>query len=385
MHLQWVKRMLNNNNIDNIRSDLPFIANGIYVDNASVSPISREVQSACDHFNTIIAEQLRDAKELTKVHYDNGRVLAAKLIGSSARNITYIQNTSHGLSLVALGIDWKDGDNIIVSSNEFPSNYLCWLQLKEKGVEIRLISSDDGTLEPELVRSAINDRTRLVAISHVQFYSGYRVDLANIATICSKHKALLVVDGTQSVGAIALDVGLMGIDVLAVSAHKWMMGPRGIGFASISDGALNQIKPSIVGWLSVNEPFAFNRTLDYLPDARRFEAGTPNGSGIFGLEKRLEQIHRFGIEHIEDRVLHLSQLVTELALKNGINPVYLYERERSSGIVLLRTSHMNASEMNERLSSEKIFASVRNGAIRIAAHYYNTADEIEHIVSVMKE
>lgn len=370
--------------LDEIRSGIPYLKNGIYVDNASVSPVPRDVHQACEQFNAIIGEQLRDAKELTKPHYDRGRALAAKLVGSSAHNITYIQNTSHGLLLVALGIDWKEGDNLVVSAQEFPSNYLCWVQLAAKGVEIRQITSDDGRIDADLIRTAINNRTRLVAISHVQFYSGFRVDVASIGSICRASGALLVVDGTQSVGALKLDVSKTGIDVLAVSAHKWLMGPRGIGFASFSDRALEVIKPSIVGWLSVNEPFAFHRRLDFLPDARRFEAGTPNGSGIFGLEKRLEQIDQLGIDWIESRVLELNELVCELASRNSIRPVYQFENNHRSGIALLQRADMNAVDLNNQLSANHIFASVRNGAIRIATHYYNTSDEIEEIIKVMK-
>ena len=376
--------MTKDNNIDHIRDGIPYLKNGIYVDNASVTPVPRDVHAACEHFNQIINENLRDAKELTKPHYDRGRVLAAKLVGSSAENITYIQNTSHGLSLVAMGIDWKDGDNIVVCAQEFPSNYLCWIQLAAKGVEIRQVTSTNGRIDPDLILPAVNERTRVIAISHVQFYSGFRVNVASIAQICSQFGALLVVDGTQSIGALKLDVSVAGIDVLAVSAHKWLMGPRGIGFASFSRKALEMIKPSIVGWLSVNDPFAFHRKLDFLPDARRFEAGTPNGSGIFGLEKRLEQIDQLGIDWIENRVLELNQLLFELASSNSINPVYRFEANHRSGIALLQKADTNAVELNNILSSKRIFASVRNGAIRIATHYYNTVDEIEQIIDAMK-
>jgi selenocysteine lyase/cysteine desulfurase len=247
-------------------------------------------------------------------------------VGSYSKNIAFVQNTSHGLSLVALGLDWRPGDNLVVCAQEFPSNYLCWIQLEAKGVEIRQVSALDGRLDTDIIQQAMDGRTRVVAISHVQFYSGFRVDVAALGDSCQKCAALLVVDGTQSIGAIRLDVSASGVDVLVVSAHKWLMGPRGIGFASFSDRALERITPAIVGWMSVNDPFAFNRTLDHLPDARRFESGTPNGTGIFGLRERLAQIDELGIDWIEDRVLNLNELILELALRNGIKPVYQFDR-----------------------------------------------------------
>lgn len=366
-----------------IRSDIPFLKHGIYVDNASVSPVPNRVRKAAEMFNDIIAEQLRDAKELTKPHYDKGRALAAKLVGSSASNIAYVQNTSHGLSLVALGLDWREGDNVVICAQEFPSNYLCWIQLKGKGVEIRQVSSPDGTITPELLRDVIDNRTRVVAVSHVQFYSGFKVDLGAIADLCSKSGALLVVDGTQSIGAVKIDVNASGVDVLVASAHKWMMGPRGIGFAHFSDRALQHVKPVIVGWLSVNDPFAFNRTLDYLPDARRFESGTPNGSGMFGLAERLAQLDELGVDWVENRILDLNQRVIEGAKQKGLKPVYQFEWARRSGIALIQRDGVAAPEMLAMLNANQIFASVRNGSIRVAAHYYNTEAEIDQIIAVM--
>nr|WP_281351462.1 aminotransferase class V-fold PLP-dependent enzyme [Microvirga arsenatis] len=176
--------------------------NEIYVDNASVSPLPRRVQAASEHCNTIISEQLRDAKEIAKPYFDRGRTLAAKLVGSSPQNVAYFQNTSHGLPLVALGVDWRPGDNLIVCAQEFPANYLCWIQLAAMGVEVRQVTSPGGRLEPDLIREAMDDRTRVVAVSHVQFYSGFRVDVSALGDLCSECGALLVVDGTQSVGAL---------------------------------------------------------------------------------------------------------------------------------------------------------------------------------------
>lgn len=370
-------------NIAAIRNDIPFLKERIYVDNASVSPVPTRVRLAAERFNAIIAEQLRDARTLWTPVFDRGRALAAKLVGATARGVAYVQNTSHGLSLVALGLDWRPGDNLVVCNQEFPSNYLCWTQLEQQGVEVRRITSADGRLTPDQVQQAMDNRTRLVSVSHVQFFSGFRVDVAALGALCSKTSALLVVDGTQSVGAVGIDVQAAGIDVLVVSAHKWLMGPRGIGFAVFSDKALERITPRVIGWLSVNDPFEFKRTLDFLPDARRFEPGTPNGSGIFGLAERLAQIDELGMAWIESRVLDLNQQVCASAARHGLRPVYDFERGSRSGIALLKKDGRSVAELLATLNANRIFASVRNGAIRVASHYYNTTDEMERIVSVL--
>ncbi|OYR21489.1 aminotransferase class V-fold PLP-dependent enzyme [Brucella grignonensis] len=375
--------MISDQKISELRRDIPYLNGRIYVDNAAVSPISGRVRDASDQYNAIIAAHLREAKQLSRPYFEKGRMLAAKLIGSSPDHIAYVQNTSHGLSLVALGIDWRAGDNVVVCAQEFPSNYLCWLQLESLGVEIRKISATDGKLQPDVVRQALDDRTRVVTVSHVQFYSGYRVDVASLGELCRENGALLVVDGTQSIGAIELDVTAAGIDVLVTSAHKWMMGPRGIGFASFSNRALDQVTPRVTGWLSVNDPFDFNRTLDFLPDARRFEPGTPDGCGIFGLTERLSQIDELGIKAIETRILMLHAILRDRAQENGIEVCYQFDEKSSSGITLLQKPGVAATDLLAVLAENDVYASIRNGAIRISAHYYNTTDEIEQIISIL--
>ncbi|OCP14957.1 aminotransferase class V-fold PLP-dependent enzyme [Ensifer sp. LC163] len=374
---------MNNEKIQQLRSDIPYIHDKIYVDNASVTPIPIRVQLASEQYNKIFSENLREYRAASLPYFDKGRALAAKLVGSTPQSIAYVQNTAHGLSLVALGVDWRPGDNIVVCADEFPSNYLCWVQLTDMGVEVRQVTSTGGRIEPSQVRAVTDSRTRVVAVSHVQFYSGFRVDVAAFGEICTAAGALLVVDGTQSTGAIKLDVGASGVDVLVASAHKWMMGPRGIGFASFSDRALNSITPRIVGWLSVNDPFAFNRKLDFLPDARRFEPGTANGSGILGLAERLAQIDELGIDWIEERILSLSDLLREQALSKGLQPVYQFDDKFRSGINILKKPGVPTSELHSTLTANGIYASVRNEAVRVSPHYYNTSDEIEQIIAVM--
>ncbi|MQY50106.1 aminotransferase class V-fold PLP-dependent enzyme [Rhizobiales bacterium RZME27] len=369
--------------ISQLRSDIPYIHDKIYVDNASVTPIPKRVQVASEHYNRIVSEKLREYRVASLPFFDKGRALAAKLVGSRPDNIAYVQNTAHGLSLVALGIDWRPGDNIVVCAEDFPSNFLCWVQLGELGVDVRQVGSRTGRIDVSDVREVIDSRTRVVSVSHVQFYSGFRVDVAALGEICAASGALLVVDGTQSTGAIKLDVGAAGVDVLVVSAHKWMMGPRGIGFASFSERALAAITPRVVGWLSVNDPFAFNRKLDFLPDARRFEPGTANGSGILGLVERLAQIDELGIDWIEERVLWLSTVLRERARQEGLELVYDFDGKTGSGINLLRRPGTPTLETHANLTANGIFASIRNDAIRISPHYYNTPDEIERIVTVM--
>ncbi len=182
---------------------------------------------------------------------------------------------------------------------------------------------------------------------------------------------------------MSFDAQASGVDVLVVSAHKWLMGPRGIGFAAFSDHALAQITPRIVGWLSVNDPFGFNRTLEFLPDARRFEAGMPNATGVFGLSERLTQIDELGMDWIGTRVVDLNAMLREEARRAGLELAYDVERERSSGIALVRKPGVETTKVLARLNENRIYASVRGGAIRVAPHCHNTQSEIERVVTVI--
>lgn len=370
--------------IAEIRVHYPIVKECIYWNNAAVSPISTGVRDAIAQqasLHTLDPSGITVASAPTS---EKGRRLAAKFVGSTADRIAYIQNTSHGLSLVALGIDWTPGDNLVVPELEFPSNYLIWESLALRGVEIRKMKARTGALAPDDLRTLVDRRTKLVAVSHVQFYSGFRVDLAAFAQICRENDALLVVDGTQSVGVLRLDLQADGVDVLVVSAHKWMLGPVGIGFMSFSERAFERVHPRIVGWLSVKDAFAFHRVLDFLPDAKRFEPGTENGAGIFGLTRRLEEIDSVGIKQIEDYVLALGARIRAQAKRSGLDVISDWVEEAQSGIILLRDPKIPTNALFEILDAAGVKCSVRNDAIRFSPHYYCDDDELSAVFNALR-
>jgi cysteine desulfurase / selenocysteine lyase len=305
-----------------------------------------------------------------------GRRHAARLVGAAPENIAYVQNTSHGISLIANGLGLRAGDNVVLSALEFPSNTLPWLRLAAAGVDIRRAAPIAGRMTPDAVRPAIDANTRVLALSHVQYWNGHRCDLAALATLCREHDILLVVDGTQSVGAMRLDMQQAGVDALVVSAHKWMLGPLGIGFMALGPRASDRVSVTIPGWLAVNEPFAFRNTLDYLPDARRFEPGTENAGGICGLVERFREIDEYGIAAIEARVLGLIEAVAEGALQRGAEVDLHPAVGERSGILTFRLRAVDNAAAVRHLLERKVRVSLRNGAIRVSPHYYNDESDI---------
>jgi selenocysteine lyase/cysteine desulfurase len=292
------------------RRRFPSVSEGIYFDHASVGPISTDVASA---MRTVLAgHESRGFQYTWRDEAEAARAEVARLVGSDASSIAFAQNTSFGLSLVANGLGWTPGDNVVLPALEFPSNFCPWINLRRQGVEVRLVGAPHGHVDVEDVRAAVDDRTRVVAISAVQFSTGYRYDLGPLADLADDGP-LLVVDGTQSVGAVATDVVAQGIDVLAVSSHKWLMGPPGAGFVHMAARARDRVRPSVVGWLSVPDPLAFDYNLTFGADASRYEPGTENLVGNIGLGAAAALMNEFTPAWVEARVLELTdQLVDGL-------------------------------------------------------------------------
>ena len=370
-------------NLAAVRRDFPIVERCIYLNHAAVGPVSRRVHRAVIARSELQMEQIDSASELSAPIYSKGRELAARLVGAKPERIAYVQNTSHGLSLVADGIDWREGDNVVVPAAEFPSNYLVWKTLESKGVVLRHWPLAEGRLTTDGLRGLVDARTRVVAVSQVQFHNGFRCDLAAFGAVCQRHDALLVVDGTQSVGAMAIDIAATGVDALVVSAHKWLLGPLGIGFMALSDRTFERIEVHFVGWLSVKEPFQFRRVLDLLPTAERFEPGTENGTGIYGLTARLEEIEEIGLAAIEGRILALNDGLAEAVRRMGYvihSPWGACER---SGILTFKHPTIASETLLRRLDEAGIRASLRSGKIRISPHYYNSEAEMEETAQTL--
>lgn len=366
--------------VDRIRAEFPITGHAVYLNHAAVGPIPRRSQRA-------MAEAIEAYLVLDRTGWverdRHVRAQSAALINARPDQIAFIKNTSEGLSMAANGLDWRAGDNAIIPAGDFPSVVYPWLNLADQGVEARLIEARDGRILLDDLRAAIDGRTRAIAISTVQFKSGFRCDLAAIGALCREHDLLFVVDGIQSLGALGCDVQGCGIDVLAADAHKWLMGSQGIGIFYCSDRALERLKVRTVGWLSVKEPFQFLPEIDLLPDARRFEPGSENTIGIFGLGGTLDLIMELGIDAIEARVLALTDLLCDGLACKGYrvrSPRGVCER---SGIVIFDSAAHPTDDVFQRLTAERVMVSVRGGGIRVSPHYYNTEAEIEQLLHLL--
>ena len=366
-----------------VRADFPITQRCTYVNHAAVGPISRPVQAAMVEQATLHMDGCMLERGVWQNRETRARELAAALVNATPERIAMIQNTSHGMSIVTQGIDWRAGDNVVLAACEFPSNYYPWTNLESRGVEARLAARDDGRPTAADLAPLIDARTRVVAVSQVQFLTGFRSDLGAIAALCRAHDALLVVDGTQGFGAMTIDLAATGVDVLAVSAHKWLLGPLGIGFLALSDRAFERLSVAAVGWLSVEDPFAFNYRLDLLPDVRRFEPGTENAAGISGLQAALQMIADLGATTIESRVIALTDRLCDGLRGNNYEILSSRAPGEASGIVTFRGEGGRTEQALERLAAADILVSARAGGVRVSPHHYNSEDEIDHIIATL--
>ena len=364
-----------------LRAELPITEQMTYLNHAAVGPVPTSIACAAARAGEMQGCDPAEMNETLAEKMAAARNSAARLWGAAPERIAFVQNTSHGLSLIANGLPMQRDDQIVVSSQEFPSNYLPWLRQNTQVIDFPL---NQGRLTAETLASALTDKTRLVALSHVQFHNGYRADLASLARVTRQSDAFLIVDGTQSIGAMEFDLDGWGVDALVFSSHKWMLCPKGIGMMLLSQRLLDVLAVTVVGWQSVNDRFAFNRTLDLLPSAARFESGTENAPGIFAIAERLSQLEALGSSVIAQRVMDLATSLANGLRDDGWTVTSPGNPAERSGIVTARHPSLAVDQVVANLERQDIRASARNGALRLSPHIHNTHSEIEQALACLR-
>jgi len=304
------------------------------------------------------------------------RESAATLINAAPDEVAFVKNTSHGLSIVAEGLEWKSGDNVLVYEKEFPSNVYPWLNLARKGVEVKYIPSRSGRIRLEDIAHLIDSRTKLLTISSVQFSNGFKVDLSKVGALCKAKGVLFCVDAIQSLGVLPMNVTDANIDFLAADGHKWLLSVEGTGIFYCRKERAASINPPLMGWKSVRNAHDFDHiTLRLRNDALRFEEGSSNTIGVIALGAALDLLFEVGINRIEDSVLALGALIIEMAEKRGLKVKTPKEREERGGIVSL-AGNFDAAFVKDSLREQGIMVNVRDKALRIAPHFYNDKADV---------
>lgn len=298
---------------DQLRALFPITQRAIYLNHAAVSPLPSTTLQA-------VESQLRDVAENGSVNYrswiavkEKARTMAAQMIGARPEQLAFMRNTSDGLSTVANGYPWSQGENLVTFRNEFPSNIYPWLRLRDAfGVEVRMCEEREGRIDLDEFVGLIDSKTRMVAISQVQYASGFRADLERIGHAARKHDALLVVDVIQAMGVMPTNVEEELIDVAAGASHKWLLSPEGVGLLYLSDRARDRLEPTLVGWISVPDPESYDDfEQEWNRGALAWETGTGPSALIHGLEASLRLLIETGVVRIANHLQHVTDYLCE--------------------------------------------------------------------------
>ena len=363
----------------------PLAEHYIHMNHAGVSPMSQRASAAIEQ--VVDASMHRPYRDhWAQDQADRVRGLVARLINASADSIALTRSTAHGISLLAQGLEWKAADNVVGAAGEYPANVYPWMALETGGVELRQAKPIDGRITPEGVFSLLDARTRVVALSHVEFWNGFRVDIETIGAECRRRGIVFAIDVMQSVGALKIDVARMPIDFCAAGAGKWLMGPSGVGFCFMTPELLERVRPVIVGVGSVaGSDRYFEYDLAFAPGARRFEESVVSLLDTAAFGAALELLLEVGAEAIESRVLELAKRLAEGLARNGCQIVEPWPRSRSesSGIVSFRKPGMSAAAVLRDLTAAHVIARIHQDFVRLSPHFYNTDEEVDRVLEVM--
>jgi len=371
---------------EEIRNLFPVTQKYAYLNSAAVSPVpARSVEA--------VLSQLKDVSENGTVNYtdwiatkERARALIGEMLGVRADQLAFMRNTSDGFSTIANGLRWKKGDNIVSFEREFPANFYAWRMVRDRfGVELRLCPERDGRIDLDEFIALIDENTRLVSISAVQFNSGFRADLKRISEAARKVEALFAVDIIQGFGAFGFDLPAQGVDIASGASHKWLFSPEGCGMLYLSDRARERIAPTLVGWISVETPWDFDdREQSFKPTALAWESGTGGASLFYGLEQSLLILRETGLSEIESYLEELTDYLCELAAGKNYEIVSSRAAGEKSQIVCLKhRGGLTSNEIAKRLEEENVIVSPRGDRLRVAPHFFNNRADIEKLAELL--
>jgi cysteine desulfurase/selenocysteine lyase len=369
-----------------IRSQFAALERYTYLNSAAVSPLPRTAVDA-------VISQLNDVAIHGSEHYtewvatkNRARELVAGMLNVKSEQVAFMRNTSDGFASIANGLNWDQRDNIVSFQGEFPANFYPWRMVRDRyGVELRLCPEREGRIDLEEFIGLIDSNTKLVAISSVQFASGFRADLEAIGRAARAVDALFAVDIIQGLGATGYDLPAQYVDLASCASHKWLCAPEGCGILYVSDRARDRIEPSFVGWISVETPWDFaDREQPFKPNALAWESGTGASSLFYGLEQSLKLLTETGLEKIEKYLDELTNYLCELLA--GKDFIILSSRtpgQRSAIVCIQHTNGLHCNEIYEHLQRENVIVSPRADRLRIAPHFYNDREDIERLVDAL--
>ena len=382
--------MPNNDNKDatmNIKNEFSLDKDLVYLNHAAVAPWPKRTANAIKAFtDENLHHGARYYPRWMKTETALREQLVSLLNASSVNDIALVKNTSEALSMVAHGLDWQPGDNVVFPDIEFPSNRIVWESLTRYGVEIRKISiGAHNSLEDALI-AAIDDNTKLLSTSSVQYATGLCMDLARLGAVCKQTDTLFCVDAIQSLGVLPMDVEAIHADFVMADGHKWLLAPEGLAVFYSRESARKQLKNNEFGWHMVEDIFAFDsQEWKEAVSARRFECGSPNMLCIHALHASLSLLLEVGINEVAKRVRANSHyLVRELKQIKGMQIISSEDLEEQSGIVTFCPASKDLNALYTQLMEKGVICAMRGGGIRFSPHFYMPEASLAKGISTLK-
>ncbi len=370
-----------------MNQEFPLHEHICYLNHAAVSPWPKRTQQAVAKFaeeNTVYGathylEWLKTEESLRK--------RLANLIGSPCSSeIALSKSTSEALSIIAYGLEWNEGDEIVISNQEFPSNRIVWESLATQGVQLKIADISNG--DPvEAITAEFTCKTKLVSISSVQYASGLKVDIDKLGKICNDRNILYCIDAIQSLGAIPFNISENHADFVVADGHKWMMGPEGLALLYVKPQVRDNLKISQYGWHMVKHRGDYTRdTWEIAPDATRFECGSPNMLGIHALNASLSLIEDVGIKQISAALsVNINYLLEGLKTIPKASILSSVEESKLAGIVTFKVDGITSEELYSKLMKAKVICACRGGGVRFSPHFYTDKGVIDKAIEKVKD
>lgn len=372
------------------REAFPACRERIFMAHAAVTAVPQVAVDAMDDFNRKSATGELDYSKVLLKDMDTVRESAAEIIECDIDEVALLGPTSLGLSLVANGLDWAPGDEIITYLDDYPANVYPWKNLEERGVKVVYLQPEEmGRITPEMVRDAITSHTRLIALASCHFLTGWVLDVEAVGEIAREHQVLFCLDAIQTVGAYP--TWAKHVDFLSADAHKWMLGPMTAGIFYVQRVHFDLLRPSLIGAWNVKSPnFIPQDKVDFEPGGRRYEPGVLNAQGLFGMKASIDMLTGIGISNVALRLIDLRLAFAEGLTKLGFDVVGPKNAGDSTGIVTFtdRESPDRITKLFAELSEAGIVASHRHDReglpyIRFSPHFYNTQAEVERVLKTL--
>ena len=370
-------------------SEFPWTADTIYLNNASIGPIPERTRRALDEFTAKrTAPHLLPDRELFG-GLAAARLGIAQLINADPSEIALATNTGFGLHLAAGALPLQPGDTVLLSDKEFPANVYPWLLLKSKGITVEMARcrAEGWPDEEHLLERLRDPKVRVLAVSFVQFSNGYRADLKRLGAACRANGTYLVVDGIQGIGNSVLDVRETPVDILSCGGQKWLLSPWGSGFVYVRKELIEQLEPTVTGWMAFEGTDDFSRLTEYNPtfrsDARRFEMITLPYQDFVGMTTSLQLLLEVGVRHVAEVTRATHEPVVKWAQENGVRITSPTENGHRSAILCVAPP--KPVEAYHAMKRAHVVCSLREGAIRLSPHCYNTVEEMEKVIEVLDD